>query len=738
MSIKTLVIVESPAKAKTIQKYLNECLKLKKTYGSFIVKSSLGHIRDLRKKELGINEKTLEPIYDVLEDKKKTIAELVKYKKQCKHVLLAADEDREGEAIAWHLIHVLKLPMTTKRIVFHEITKQALETAVLNPRAINMDMVDAQQTRRVLDRLVGFKLSPLLWKNFTSSILGLSAGRVQSAALLLLYNKENDIETHRPEMYWSLNGNFKGVEKKDLKLEEFKYVDSNEHIIKVDSEKKVTKILKSIKDTYLIEKMKGKNQNQNPPPPFITSTLQQDSYSKCGFSVKRTMSLAQNLYEKGFITYMRTDSTLLSQNITFEIKGYILDNKNYGEKYYKTRQFKTKNKNAQEAHECIRPTKICTESVSNVNGLTSDHQKLYNLIWKRTVASQMAAAQFYERRIILSGKKNKYKFLGSHKDLLFDGYLKLLESYKKNANADKIKKLFDDLGKADQKKITFKITEAEADGHVTHPPAHFNESSLVKKLESEGIGRPSTYAAIINKLVDKNYVIKRTTVGEEVKVQSFIWKADKVKKKDKQITIKRENNVFVVTDIGKKIHEYLIDHFPNIINVDFTREMEQHLDEIAEHKDTRKKVLNKFSKEFYPVLEKEMKLIKKEKRPKEKLTHEFFSNTIKYKNIDYIIRDAKYGPVIQYDNGGEKPIYLNLKSYLKWKRKDLKDIELIDVKYILKFPIELGTYKKKKAKIVFGPFGFYMKHGDDNCKIPWKLWGKLDKLKIADIKEFCK
>jgi DNA topoisomerase-1 len=705
--MKTLVIVESPAKAKIIAKYLNATPELTKTYGKFTVIASMGHIRDLKKKELSVDiTHGFAPDYEPIFDKKKLIAEIGKKIKEHDMVLLASDADLEGHAIAWHIKELFKLKKY-KRILFNEITKEALKRAVLNAGNIDMNAVDAQQARRVLDRLVGFKISPILWKHYKANVGGLSAGRVQSAVLKIIVEKEEDIANFKTTTYWSCEGTF-SHDIIDAKLYK------GDTVCKLDSEKKIRELLGKIGKTFNVQKCNSKVKRVKPDAPFITSTLQQEAYNKMGSSVKRTMKLAQDLYENGHITYMRTDSYNISSDAVAQIKDLVI--KKYGENFYdENATLKKKGSHSQEAHECIRPTKVDIEKLETDKDITIDHLKLYDLIWKRAVASRMKAAVYEELDVILIDdflKKGDMTFVGKFKRLEFEGYLIV---YGQKKDEKELKKKIDELKNA---KIACK--EVLARNTWTSPPARFNESSIIKVLDAEGIGRPATYSAIISKLYDKHYVDKLDMAGDKKEAKHFIWIPDKksLKEKKDEVFVGQEKSKLVPSDIGTEINAFLTKHFEYIVDRKFTAGMEDELDKISDGDKKYVAIMNEFWKEFNRHLSK-FDNVKIKSGDKTELLNS--STNISYNNTDYTIRVTRFGPVIQYAGADGKPIYKDLKNYLKLKGIDYKDVSKDDIAFVLKFPHDYGNGYELKS----GPFGYYIKKNNkDNYRLPQKYIDK--------------
>ncbi len=573
-----LVIVESPTKAKTIQRFLGD---------DFQIESSFGHMRDLPKGDLGIDtEGNFEPRYVIPKKSQKKVTALKKIAQKADKIILATDEDREGEAIAWHLIHALKLKedgnkdKKIERIVFHEITKGAIKEALKNPREVDMDLVDAQQARRILDRLVGYKLSPFLWKKL---MRGLSAGRVQSVALRLIVDRENEIRAFKPDDYWTISATFDSP-KDELYSDLVKINDKTIPKPGIMDKNEVDKIIKeSQKGKWKIESIVKKERKQHPKPPFTTSSLQQESWQKLRFSAKKTMMIAQQLYEginlkkeggaTGLITYMRTDSLNVSESALKSANSYLISN--LGEKYSlaQPRRFKTKSKGAQEAHEAIRPSKPELSPESIKSELKTDQYKLYSLIWKRFMASQMPEAIFDNTtvNINVAHEKNNYLYRAKGSILKFDGFLKIYEMAVEE-------KTLPDLSEKD--KVAAKEIKSEA--HQTQPPARYNDASIVKTLEKHEIGRPSTYAQIISTILARNYIEK-----------------DEAKR-------------FIPTEIGEKVNTILVEHFPQIVDINFTAKMEDDLDKIAEGKAEYPPIIKDFYEPFEKNLEEKYETVEKE------------------------------------------------------------------------------------------------------------------------------
>jgi DNA topoisomerase-1 len=715
VSQKNLVIVESPAKAKTISKYLNSNRALRE-YGKFIVMSSKGHIRDLKKKDLSIDiAHDFNPQYEILVDKTALVKELKEKASLVDNVYLAADFDREGEAICEHLKYVLGLKKY-HRITFTEITPTALEKAVKNPRQIDDDLVDAQETRRILDRLVGFKLSPLLWKTFNANRLNLSAGRVQSAALHIITQKENEVDSFTSKPYYYVMGNFNlKIGKEEHNLEDVRLYD-NSGVLKFEGDnafdetlKLLQKITLNPKQDFIIKEYKLRHLKQSPPLPFITSSLQQEAYAKLGFPVKRTMSLAQDLYEKGHITYMRTDSYNISKEFAEDAIKFV--SSRYGQAYVGDLNKRSGNKkHAQEAHEAIRPTHIDT-TVLDEQDTTKDHKKLYEFIWKRTVAFFMAPANFDELELQITDKSfplGMY-FKSSFKLLKFSGFLAVYGEKESTMNFDAMTRLLQ------SHTYNLKYNQLIGKNTWTSPPARYSEASIIKTLEADSIGRPSTFATILTKLFEKQYVNKTDVRGEDKQTKNILLRNNKIDIEQSTVTVGEERSKLVPTDVGKRIDQFLQDNFAYIIDKNFTAAMEDDLDKIAEHKTTRSHVLGAFWKTFGADVER-IEQVKKE--AKIKLKNEELKYTIDGK--EYIVRVAKYGPVIQYSQG-ENTKYIDIKSYLKYTNKSYTNINEQDIKFLANLPKKVAEVKGKPVMLTSGPYGLYFKYDDNNVKIPLKF-----------------
>lgn len=666
---ENLVIVESPAKAKTIKKFLGD---------SFVVKSSFGHVRDLAKKDLGVDvDKNYSPNYIISPDKKKIVAELKKLASKSKLVWLASDEDREGEAISWHLKEVLGLKDDKiKRIVFHEITKEAIQKAVENPRNIDNNLVNAQQARRVLDRLVGFNLSPLLWRKIKPS---LSAGRVQSVTVRLIVEREREIIKFKSVSKYKVIANF--IANGKVFKAELNY--------KFDTGKEAYQFLELCKNAeFLVEDVQKKPSKKSPAPPFITSTLQQEASRKLKFSVSQTMRVAQTLYEHGYITYMRTDSVNLSNLALSTAKKSITEE--FGEKYHKSRNYKTRSKGAQEAHEAIRPTFINNKTIEG----TRQEQKLYELIWKRTVASQMADAELEKTIISVKTNNSKYKFIANGEIIKFDGFLKLYIESQDDENIEEINDMLPDV-KAGQALSAKKIEAVEK--YSTHPP-RYTEASLVKKLEELGIGRPSTYAPTISTVQQRGYVSKEDRNGNKREVEVYTLENDEIKKTLKSENYGAEYGKLFPTSIGMVVNDYLIDNFDNIMNYNFTARIEKEFDEIALGNTEWTKMIDDFYKPFISQIEDSLKNTTAKK-------YERLLGNNPENGKPVVVKVGRYGPYVQIGENEEEPKFASL-----LKEQNIETITLDEAIALFRLPRNLGQFENEEVIVAIGKFGPYIRH----------------------------
>ena len=671
--IENLVIVESPAKAKTIERFLGE---------NYVVKSSFGHIRDLEKKDLGIDiEHNFQPKYEISPDKKAIVKELKQLAKEAKTVWLASDEDREGEAIAWHLFEVLGLKKeNTKRIVFHEITKDAILHAINNPRDIDKNLVDAQQARRVLDRLVGFEVSPVLWKKVKPS---LSAGRVQSVAVKLIVEREREINHFVEQKYYKVTGTF-----------ETKDANGNSIPLKAElserfstQEETVNFLEHCKKAAFSVSNVETKPGSRKPAPPFTTSTLQQEASRKLGFSVSQTMAVAQKLYEQGHITYMRTDSVNLSQLAIGAAKAVICNT--LGEKYSKPRNFATKTKGAQEAHEAIRPTYMDKESISG----DKNEQQLYSLIRKRTLASQMAEAELEKTTITIAITGEKHTFEAVGEVIIFDGFLKVyMESFDDEKEDDEAA-LLPAIHKGDQ--LQRSLIQA-LEQYTTHPP-RYTEASLVKKMEALGIGRPSTYAPTITTIQNRGYILRESRDGTERQLDQIDLKGQDIKVKKISRIFGAEKKKLFPSDIGMVVTDFLSNYFTNIMDYNFTANAEDALDHIAEGEVEWQSMIGTFYQPFHANVEKTLKESERNTGARELGKDPQTGETVS-------VRIGRFGPMAQIGEG-ESVRYAGL-----LKGQLMETITLEEALDLFKFPRQLGEFEEKPVSVGIGRFGPYIKH----------------------------
>ncbi|MEZ4720655.1 MAG: type I DNA topoisomerase [Flavobacteriales bacterium] len=666
-----LVIVESPAKAKTIEGYLGK---------DFVVKSSYGHVRDLPKKGQGIDfENNFQPTYEVMPDKKKVITELKKLSKDADMVWLATDEDREGEAISWHLFEALGLKEDkTKRIVFHEITKPAILNAIENPRGIDKNLVDAQQARRVLDRIVGFELSPVLWKKVKPS---LSAGRVQSVTVRLIVEREKEIEKFQSQSYYKIKAQFT-AEGKSFTAELNK---------RLETEEEVKALLEKCKSAqFSIKEVDKKPGKKSPAPPFTTSTLQQEAARKLGFSVAQTMRVAQSLYEAGKITYMRTDSVNLSNTAIEGAKSAIMND--YGDEYVNPRKYSTKTANAQEAHEAIRPTYF---NQSQVEG-DRQEQRLYELIWKRAIASQMSDAKLLRTTIRVQGSGMQELFEAKGEIITFDGFLKVyLEGTDDEGEEDSNENL-PNVAQGD--KLGLGVVDATQ--RFTHHPARYSEASLVKKLEELGIGRPSTYAPTISTIQKRGYVVKEDREGHKRDYTVFTLKNGTVNQETKSENTGAERAKLFPTDIGVVVNDFLAENFSNILDYNFTASVEEEFDTISRGDLQWTKMLNGFYKPFHETVEDTLE-------NSERATGERILGDDPKSGKPVIARIGRYGPMIQIGevSDEEKPQFAKLRA-----DQSIQSITLEEALELFKLPRTLGEYEGKEVVAAVGRFGPFVRH----------------------------
>ncbi len=679
---ENLVIVESPAKAKTIEKFLGN---------NFKVASSMGHIRDLAKKDFGIDiENNYQPQYIISDDKKKVVAELKKLAKSATEIWLASDEDREGEAIAWHLKEVLGLkPEHTRRIVFHEITKDAILHAIKNPREIDLNLVNAQQARRVLDRIVGFEVSPVLWKKVKPS---LSAGRVQSVAVRLIVEREREIMNFQSSSSFRVTAMFVAKlsdgQESELKAELSKRFDNLEE---------ANEFLKLCKNsTFTVSDVTRKPTKRTPAQPFTTSTLQQEASRKLGFSVSQTMSVAQKLYEAGKITYMRTDSVNLSSLAIHSAAKKITEL--HGEKYVKTRQYKTKSKGAQEAHEAIRPTYIDHEQISG----TAQEKRLYDLIWKRTIASQMADAELEKTTVTIDISNSPEKFIATGEVIIFDGFLKVyLESTDDENGAQGSEDLIPPL----KAKDSLQVKVIQAVQRYAQRPPRYTEASLVKRLEELGIGRPSTYAPTITTIQNRNYVVKEDRPGIERQFVQLELRNGQIREAVKKEITGTEKAKLFPTDIGMVVTDFLMEYFDQIMDYNFTAKVEAEFDEIAEGNRVWNEMIDEFYHPFHKKIDNALK-------NSEKTKGERLLGTDPVSGKEVYVKIGRFGPIAQLgkalqDSDEDKPQFASLRS-----GQHIETISLEEALDLFKMPREIGEYEGKKVNIGIGRFGPYVRHNN--------------------------
>ena len=677
-----LVIVESPAKAKTIEKFLGD---------DYRVVSSYGHIRDLKKRTFSVDVNTFAPQYEVPSDKKSVVENLKKLAAEAKTVWLASDEDREGEAISWHLYEVLGLrPDNTRRIVFHEITKPAILEAIENPRKIDHNLVNAQQARRVLDRIVGFKLSPVLWRKVKPA---LSAGRVQSVAVRLIVEREREIQNFSGEDNFRITAVFTNADGSEVKAEL-----SQRFATREQAEAFLQKCSSA---AYTVQDISTKPQKRVPAPPFTTSTLQQEAAHKLGFTVAQTMMVAQHLYESGRITYMRTDSVNLSKLCLGASKQVIAAQ--MGQEYVKTRQYQTSSKGAQEAHEAIRPTYM---EQSQIEG-TQQERRLYDLIWKRTIASQMADAEIEKTQAVISIDGMSEYFVANGEVVKFDGFLRVYKETENDA----------DQPEGDAAGILPQLTVGEslhrntivATQRFAQRPIRYNEASLVRKLEELGIGRPSTYAATITTIQQREYVTKGDKVGEERTYQTLTLKGDKITCANHKTTIGAERGKLIPTDTGIVVNDYLSENFPSIMDYNFTADIEKEFDEIAEGKMEWTGVIRQFYNDFDPLVESAGKA-----HTEHKVGERLLGNDPKT-GEPVTVKIGRFGPVAQIgsSDADSKPRFAQLK-----KSQTLESITLEEALELFRLPRELGKYLGKTVSVGAGKYGPYVVHNGTYVSIP--------------------
>ena len=680
-SINNLVIVESPAKAKTIEKFLGK---------DFKVMSSCGHIRDLSKKDFSIGgNHSFEPEYEISPDKTEIVDSLKKAARQAKMVWLASDEDREGEAIAWHLYEVLGLkPENTRRIVFHEITKPAILNAIENPRDIDLNLVDAQKARRLLDRIVGFELSPVLWKKIKPA---LSAGRVQSVAVRLIVERENEIRNFKSEPYFRVTARFSTPGGQPVKTE------LSRRLMSADEARN---LLSSCDGAdFKVRDVTVKPVKKSPAPPFTTSTLQQEAARKLGFTVSQTMMVAQHLYEAGHITYMRTDSLNLSKlalsSIASEVESVM------GENYLKVRHYHTKSKGAQEAHEAIRPTYIDKHDIEG----TPQERRLYALIWKRTIASQMADAELEKTTVEIVPEGSAERFIGQGEVVRFDGFLRVYSEGTDDVATDMPEGMLPAMASGEDMVLDEMVA---AERFTQHPP-RFTEASLVKKMEELGIGRPSTYAPTISTIQQREYVVKSDLEGSSREFLTITLADGKVTETKQTSTVGADKGKLMPTDIGVVVNDFLTEHFPNVLDFNFTADLEERFDLVAEGQAQWKKEIGEFYDVFHPEVERanEMRL--------EHKVGERVLGTDPASGKPVSVKIGRFGPVVQIGESTdeEKPRFASLR-----KDQSVFDITLEDALKLFELPRSLGEFEDADVSVAVGRFGPYVKHAGKFVSLP--------------------
>jgi DNA topoisomerase-1 len=683
---KNLLIVESPAKARTIEKILGQ---------DFQVNSCYGHIRDLEKAGMGIDiENDFQPRYIVPDDKKKVVNELKSLAKRSEEVWLATDEDREGEAISWHLCEVLGLdPRSTKRIVFHEITKPAIDAAVKNPRTVNMDLVMAQQARRVLDRIVGFELSPVLWRKISTANKNLSAGRVQSVAVRLIVDREREINAFEPVRHFKIEAIFiaDDITGKPVTFK----AEGKKQESAADAERFLTECIGA---EYKVTNIRVKPGKRSPAPPFTTSTLQQEASRKLGYGVGRTMQIAQKLYENGHITYMRTDSVSLSDTALDDIQKTVSGL--YGEQYHQGRKFKNKNESAQEAHEAIRPTSAKSATIRE-----AEWQKLYELIWKRTMASQMADAELEKTTVNIEISTNKAELTAAGEVLKFDGFLKV---YREGRDDDDQEESSEGMLPPTTTGQLLPLSELKATERFSRPQPRYTEASLVKKLEELGIGRPSTYAPTISTIQKREYVEKRDKDGTPRPYRVLVLKDDQISKTEESENTGAEKGKLFPTDLGILVTDFLKQYFDDIMDYGFTAKIEDEFDEVAEGK----LQWNEMIEEFYGPFKKD---VNKTLETAERAKGERLLGTDPESGKPVVARMARYGPIIQIGtvDEEEKPRFAKVPA-----GQSIETITFEEALTLFKLQDSLGSYEGKELSVNVGRFGPYVKWGDEYISIP--------------------
>ena len=727
---KNLVICESPAKIKKIQSFLGD---------SYIVKASFGHIRDLEKKNISVDlENGFTPTYVVSDGKDKVVRDLKSEMKKCDKLWLASDFDREGESIGWHIQNVLKVPSEkTKRIIFTEITKKAIQEAVKNPTQLDINMFHSQQARRVLDRVIGYLISPILWNQIQSSYKekkSLSAGRVQSVVVKLIIERENAIKEFEAEPFYKISGTFDLPisKKKSLTLEA-------DYSKELDKRKHVDKLLEICKlNKFFVQDIKTKNTTRKPPQPFITSTLQQEASSKLGISPKETMSIAQKLYENGHITYMRTDSLALSDDAREDIKKKV--NKEFGEDYYQETKYKSKDKNSQEAHEACRPCKFSKHTLDGLENISYRENRLYKLIWTRTMMSQMKPAKVEITSIKIGfkdkdDKVNKNNFVSKKEFIVFDGFLKASSVYKKSKETEEEEQVEEEEPEIEQlekdgKKILEKLKKdmecsyvkiQAAQKYSRHSQARFTEASLVKKLDELGIGRPSTYSSMVSTVQDRNYIEKKSIEGKEVKLEIIKLEKGEIEEKEDKTKIGGDKNKLFPTPIGEIVNKFLIDNFPEIIDYQFTAYVEDELDLIAKGE----KSWNGIVQEIYDMIKPKLPENATQDAVKEKDKYRRTLGEDPETGLEVLTYIGKYGPLVQLKDTGSNNKFAPLKDI------SIEEVTLEQALELLKYPKSLGKYNKKVVTLNRGQYGLYLKYDKKNYSVE-------EEMDLKQAKEYLK
>ncbi len=682
---KNLVIVESPAKAKTIEKFLGE---------DFKVMSSYGHIRDLKKKNFGVDLDTFTPEYEIPADKQRVVSELRAQAKKADTVWLASDEDREGEAISWHLAEVLGIdPKESRRIVFHEITKPAILAAIEHPRHIDLNLVDAQQARRVLDRLVGFKLSPVLWRKVRPS---LSAGRVQSVAVRLIVEREREINNFKSEASYRVTAMF-NVPSSEGAAQTLR-AELNKRFKTAEEAQDFLEACKGAQ--FNVDSVAQRPARRTPAPPFTTSTLQQEAARKLGFPVAVTMRVAQSLYESGLITYMRTDSMNLS-DFCLNSCGPVIEQL-MGKAYHKKRRYQTHSKGAQEAHEAIRPTDMSREEA----GATAQEKKLYALIWKRTLACQMADAQLEKTTAAISVSGRNEQFVAQGEVVKFEGFLKV---YRESLDVEPDEQPESGLLPAMSEGQEIARKEITAQQRYTQSPLRYTEASLVHKLEELGIGRPSTYAPTISTIQQREYVVKGDKEGTPRKLHTLTLKKDSIKESEKKEMAGSEKSKLMPTDVGLVVNDFLLENFPDIMDYNFTANVEKDFDAVAEGKENWTKLMREFYDNFEPQIQKTLE----EKSDRKVGERELGTEPASGKRVS--VKIGRFGPMVQIGDAGteEKPRFATLK-----REQSIETITLEEALELFRLPREVGTFEEKKMVVNVGRFGPYVQHDGKFVSIP--------------------